>query len=113
MAVSYQKLKKPEFKRVFQLGKTIRAGFVFFKILKNKKNYSRLGWIVGTKVSKGSVQRNKIKRRLREILYGLYPNLLPGNDIIVIALPQILNQKYSDIKDDIIDCLKKAKILSI
>jgi ribonuclease P protein component len=63
--------KKKDFERVFSQGRNLKGDFLFFKTINNKLEDNRIGFIVSKKVSKKAVERNKIKRRLREILRSI------------------------------------------
>jgi ribonuclease P protein component len=111
MTVKYERIKKSiDFEKIFQTGKTITGRFVFLKIKKTKNKNCRLCFVVGCKVSKKAVERNKIKRRLREALKGIYLELVPGYDIVIIAKKEVLGKSYTEIKEDTIKTLKSAKI---
>jgi ribonuclease P protein component len=113
MAVKCGRIKKSiDFERIFQTGKTITGRFVFLKIKKTKNKKCRLCFVAGSKVSKKAVERNKIKRRLREVLRGVYSDLAPEYDIVIIAKKEISGKKYKEIKEDTIKALKGAKILN-
>jgi len=55
--------------------------------------------VVSLKVSKKAVIRNKIKRRLREIIRQT--ELKQGFDFVIIAKPLIVNQNFQEIKQDL------------
>ncbi len=73
-----------DFGKVYVKGKYVAERLVVVHYLPNRLEYSRIGFSVSKKIGK-SVQRNLIKRRLREILRKLYPQIKPGFDIIISA----------------------------
>ena len=111
MTVKHERIKKSiDFEKIFQTGKTITGRFVFLKTKKTKNKNCRLCFVVSSRVSKRAVERNKTKRRLREIARSVYLSLVPGYDIVIIAKKEILGKKYAETKDEIIKTLKEAKI---
>ena len=77
--------RNADFKRVYALGKKIRASSLTLYWLKTSDEQpARIGVAVGRKVA-NAVIRNRIKRRIREI-YRTYPQpLSPGYWILVNA----------------------------
>lgn len=113
--------KKRDFDLVFKKGKVFKEDFLVLKIAKNNLNKSRFGFIVSQKVSKKAVLRNKIKRKLREIIRL---NLKLENkekkennnkkkeiDAVLIALPGIDKEDFLKIKENIGKLLKKSGLI--
>lgn len=69
--------------------------------LDNLHSPYRLGLIVSKKVSKKAVQRNLVKRRLREIFRLNYQELQSG-DFLVIAKQNALKASYQELEKDFI-----------
>jgi len=106
---SKERLKKDkEFQIVFREGKKIWINSILLIIYKpNDLNYRRLGIVVSKKIRKAN-QRNKVKRRVRE-LFRRNKDLFPENcDIIIIPHPNLLNFKYRDFVGVV-----KEKLLSL
>jgi len=101
--------KKKDFDSVYKKGKTIAGKLVFLKILKNNLDISRFGFIISKKISKKAVIRNKIKRKLREIIKKEI--IKKGFDIIINTNLEILNKDYNEIRLEIRNLFKKAKLL--
>ena len=102
--------KKKDFDRVFKKGKSSFDGLLGVKILKdNKQKFSRFGIIVSAKVSKKAVKRNKIKRRIKNIIVKNYIKIPNSKDVIVISLPKIADKKYSEIEKSICAHFRKLK----
>jgi len=99
--------KKSDIDNVFKHGKTVAGRFVFLKALKNGLENNRFAFVVSLKVSKRAVDRNKIKRRLREIIKQSLDKssgqagLKQGFDFVIVAKPLICNKNFQEIKQDI------------
>jgi len=81
-------------------------------IIKTKPNNTRKNnfkIIVSLKVSKKAVIRNKIRRRIKEILKQA--NLQPGFDITVITTQEIVNKGFGEIREKIINFLQNARAI--
>jgi len=76
--------KKKDFENVFKNGKSIKQDSLYLKYKKNNLEQSRFGIVVGKNYSKKAVERNKIKRRLREIIKE---QNVKGLDIVIVVLP--------------------------
>jgi len=84
---------------------------VFFGIL-NDKNKKRLNISFVTKKKIGNaVKRNKIKRRLRNIVNDLVKKISINFNYsyLVIAKPTMLNNEYTNIKEILFQSFKKIK----
>lgn len=101
-----------DFKNLFTVGRFVKDGFISLKFSKNRLGVSRFAFIVSNKVSKNAVRRNKIKRRLREIIrVNLLTNIKQGFDIALIANPSIVNEDYNRLKEAVEKLLIKSKLL--
>jgi ribonuclease P protein component len=69
---------------------------LYLKYYPNNLGENRYRIIVSKKVSKKAVVRNKIKRRIREILRCL--DIKPGYDIVVITNKEIVDKSFQEIK---------------
>ena len=102
--------KNEDFKKILS-GKKINNYYstIFFKKLTNKSN-NRLNLSIITKKKLGrAVQRNKIKRRLKNIINYILKSIKINlkYSYLVIAKKNVLNSKYSDIKETMIVDFKK------
>ncbi len=91
--------RKKDFEEIFKKGRSFKESFLVLKILKNNLKVSRFGFVVSQKVSKKAVVRNKIKRRLREIVgLNIKKNLQIGGgkkvDGALISLPGSEKKKF-------------------
>jgi len=77
--------KKKDFEHVFKQGRGLKDGFLSLRFVKNNLNLTRFGFMVGQKVSRKAVVRNKVKRRLRELSRAKLRDIKKGFDVVVIA----------------------------
>ncbi len=103
--------KKKDFEKVFKLGKGVKQGFIALKLNRNGLENSRLGFIVSLKVSKKAVVRNKVKRRLREIIRARIKDIKKGFDVVLIALPGSDTKDFEETKKLVEKLFKKVGIL--
>ncbi len=110
--------KGKDIERVFEKGKRFKEDSLILKITKNALPQTRLGFIVSKKVSKKATLRNKIKRKLREIVSkkgkkfkkGCHPFATrPGMDILLIALPGLETKDFWEIDETLNKLFEKAK----
>jgi len=103
-----KRLGKKEFKEVLEKGQTIRTSYLVFKYLKQGLPYFRLGVLISKKVSKKATERNKIKRRIREIVRLNLPEIAEKLDMVFIVIPGIKND-FSVLKEKVLKIFKKLK----
>lgn len=111
LSKEYKLKKKEEFKRIFNKGRYCQSVFIKLKVLENNLQKNHFACAVGLKVSKKATQRNKIKRKIEEIIRLNLGELKQGFDIVIIVDPQIIDKKYNEIEEELIKLLKKAKLL--
>ena len=101
--------KNSDFKKVFEQGVRLSVGFanIFIFDRKDGKPIKRLGLVTSKKVGI-AVERNKAKRRIREIFRTNKHNLADGLDIIFVLKSNIRFQKYSIIEQKVLNALKSA-----
>ena len=107
-------VKRKDFDNVFKNGKkhSLPGTEIYLKISKNKLKQSRFGFIVSKKVSKKAVVRNKIKRRLREIIRSNLPEVKKGIDVVIITLPGFEKNDFPTTKRMINKLFQRAGIIS-
>lgn len=88
MLVFRNRLKKQkDFEDVFKNGRGFKQDLLYLKIKKNNLKSNRFGFIVSKKFSKKAVDRNKIKRILREIVRDKIPIIKTGFDAVIVVNP--------------------------
>lgn len=98
--------KDKEFDYVFKAGRSGYDKISGVKAAANKMGINRFGILVSGKISKKAVLRNKIKRRIRDVIRSQMPKIKAGYDIVVISLPGIKEKAQKEIKESVINNLK-------
>ena len=104
--------KNEDFKSLLS-GKKISNKYstIFFKKLSNKDTKKLNLSIVTKKKIGNAVIRNKIKRRLRNIMNDIYKQIKLNLDFsyLIIARQNVSKEKYNDIKNQVFEDFKKIK----
>lgn len=83
-----------DFQRMRQEGKVYSQGSMSITILPNGLAHNRYGLITPRRLGK-AVVRNRVRRRLREALGLLHPDLLQGFDLLVVARSRLVGQPFA------------------
>jgi len=102
-----------EIEKVFRAGRGVKEGFLFLKFMENDLEISRFAFIVSKKTSPKAVQRNKIKRRLRDIIRKRMPRIKTGFDLVVIAQKGAGSAKFQEMEQAVVRLLEKIKLILI
>lgn len=87
--------KKSDFLEMREKGRKLSSPLFGLVYLKSEK--SKFGWIVSKKISKKAVDRNKIRRRLAEVVKN---NWFEGYRILLLVRSEILGKKISEIENE-------------
>ncbi|MFW6030819.1 MAG: ribonuclease P protein component [Halanaerobiales bacterium] len=98
--------KNSEFKKVYTRGKSIATRNLVLYYFPNNLDTNKLGLSISKKIG-NAVIRNKIRRRVKEII-RLKEDLKKGYDLIFIARKPIVKLDYNGIKKDIDKLIKRA-----
>ncbi len=89
--------------RVLKSGKSTSGVFLRLKYIKNKLDHPRFAVVVGKKVHKSAVERNKKKRQIREIIRKSMMNqgFSFARDVVVITQKSIMDKDFQQISDEL------------
>ena len=102
-------LTKPQqYAQVQAMGRSWSCVLLVMRAMPNDLDRSRLGFSVSKRVGK-AVVRNKVKRRLREILRPV--SLRPGRDIVFIARPAAAAADFAALRGSALELLSRAHLI--
>lgn len=99
-----------QYAAVYGKGRSWVSRSVVLKAARNSLSCSRYGLSVGRRVGK-AVTRNRVKRRLREIMRHL--DLVPGWDLVLIVRPAAADAGYGILEREVLELLFKAGVLRL
>lgn len=97
------------FQEVRRQGRSFTNQLLVLCALPNDLAYSRFGFSVNSRIG-NAVQRNRIKRRLREAVRLRLDGIRPGWDIILIARRPIRSADYHEIESACARLLRRAQL---
>jgi ribonuclease P protein component len=105
--------RSPGFDRVKQAGNTGRGKFMVLATLAVQDSGAcRAGFITSRRLG-SSVIRNRVRRRLREIVRTHQHDLRPDFWIVLIARRNAANASYRALEDEWLRLAKRASILAL
>ncbi|MDD3284886.1 MAG: ribonuclease P protein component [Patescibacteria group bacterium] len=103
--------KKADFDRVFNSQNKFYSNNFVLRFYKTKNLNNRFSIVVSKKISKKAVVRNKIRRRVYEILRFNLEKMKISYDIIFLVKKGVVDMEYFDIEKEIFYILKKSRLL--
>lgn len=104
--------KRADFLRVRKIGRKWVSKSFILQISPNEGVNQRFGLVVTKKIYKLAVDRNRVKRRLREAILSTLPfNAIDNYDYVFIARREAISIPYKELEKDIMWCLKKTDAL--
>jgi len=105
--------RKKDHERVQKLGSFVSLNNIAIKAAANELKETRVGIVVGLKYSKKAVERNQVKRIIRDIVQPELKNMKKGVDIVIMARKREEEKTKSiNFKKNILEALDKGQLLA-
>lgn len=97
---------------VYRHGQATRSRLMTIKSLAHPyRQQSRFAVVVSKKVMKGAVRRNRIRRRLYEVVRHELPALKAGHDVVLIVfVGEVLQLPHDELRRVVIGMLSQAAL---
>lgn len=102
--------KNIEYKTVYNCNDSISDYNLVLFIKKNNFGFNRFGFTTAKKIKK-AVQRNVIRRRLKEIVRLSENNLKEGYDIVLMARVNATDSDYKELEKSYNKLIKRKNLL--
>ncbi|CAM3631263.1 ribonuclease P protein component [Marinicrinis lubricantis] len=113
MQKKYRLAKREHFHIVFKYGKSVvNHQFVLYYRSSRHIEHFRLGVSVSKKIG-NAVVRNRIRRKMKEIVRLHKDEVARGYDLIMIARKPVTEMDYHQMEKSILHILRKASIINI
>lgn len=100
-----------DIKTLFSKGKSVFGLCVGVKYRPNRLLVSRFAVVVGTKVSKRAVVRNRVRRQLRGILFRYLSEIKPGFDVMLMVKKEAIGKKSKELEVELLQTFKRKSPL--
>lgn len=102
--------KNSDFRRLYARGKSAATPYLVLYCRPNRRAENRLGYTVSTKLGH-AVVRNRVRRRLREIVRLSEPVLKHGFDIVIVARSRCVDAPYRKIEASFLEACGKLGLI--
>jgi ribonuclease P protein component len=98
-----------DFRNLYHRGRSAASKSLVVYCRRIKADQNRLGITVGGKIGK-AVERNRVKRRIREAYRLNEVNYTPGFDIVIVARVRAVHAEFSEIRQELDSLMEKLSI---
>ncbi|HTZ46056.1 MAG TPA: ribonuclease P protein component [Verrucomicrobiae bacterium] len=99
-------MRRGDFDAVYRAGKRFSSSHFTVFVRRNELAVNRFGFSI-KKALGGAVVRNRMRRRLREIVRGRRLEIAPGWDIVIHPKSSVAKAPFAAIAEDLAQMLKK------
>jgi ribonuclease P protein component len=101
--------RKADFEAIARHGRSRSDRLLSLRALRTDRGHTRIG-ISTPRAIGGAVARNRVRRRLRELVRERYATLPPGWDLLLIPRPEAVRATYGELRQTLGVLLERAEI---
>ena len=110
MKERYTLKQNSDFRRLYARGKSAVNAYLVVYCRRNRADVNRLGYTVSTKLGH-AVVRNRVRRRLREIVRLNAPRLKTGYDVVIVARSRCVGADYRKLEGAYLSACAKLGLM--
>ena len=96
---------------VYQKGKTVRTTKMSLVFVPNFRGFTRVSVVVSKKVEKTAVGRNRIRRRIYEIIRKNFDLIPKKTDYVFVVFSRdVLSMSFSELEKALGELVEKSKV---
>ncbi|MGC8634695.1 MAG: ribonuclease P protein component [Candidatus Limnocylindrales bacterium] len=112
MAIPLETIRRPtDFANLQQHGISRAHPYVIVRVVRNNLEHTRYAFSTSRRLG-GAVVRNRVRRRLREIVRSVASRVAPGWDVLIVARAACLGASYAELRAAMVRLLGRAGILN-
>lgn len=101
--------RRRDFQQVYARGRSFADPLLVLHVLPTAGRETRFGFSISKKLGK-AVQRNRIRRRLREACRLRLPAIKPGFDIVLVGRSRAREASYAMLLQSVDELLQRARL---
>jgi ribonuclease P protein component len=101
--------RRADFDEIGRRGRTQSTPLLALRSLRTGRGETRIGLSTPRAIA-GAVQRNRIRRRLRELIRGRIGRIGPGWDLLLIVRPQAVTASWDELGTTLDELLRRSGI---
>ena len=102
--------RSADFELLRRSGQQFRHPLAILIVRVNGDQISRFGFLASKRVG-NATERNRVKRRLREVVRPRIKMIQPGWDILIIARYAMTKAEFTEVDDAVSQLLRRADLL--
>ena len=103
--------KNHEFRRLYSKGKSAVSPYFAVYCRRTRRPQNRLGITTGVKLG-CAVQRNRVRRRIRELYRTNEERIAAGYDVVVVARTRAVYARYGELERSFLQLMRRLGLLS-
>lgn len=102
--------KETDIQKVFREGKVFKCPPLSLRRSANGLEYSRFGFVIPVRAARKATDRNKIKRRMSEMIRLRMPKIKKGVDVLVLAFAGTDKLDFKELESRIDSLFQEARL---